>query len=146
VRLKRLIETQAPAATVLIRLMVGLVFLSEGIQKFIRPDDVGAGRFAKIGIPAPEVMAPVVGAFEILCGTLVILGLLTRLAVIPLIAIILVAIATTKVPILLRSGFWQMAHEARTDYSMLLGLIFLFIVGAGAWSFDARFSHKARVG
>jgi uncharacterized membrane protein YphA (DoxX/SURF4 family) len=54
----------------------------------------------------------------------------------------LVAIATTKIPILLKSGFWAMAHEARVDYSMLLGSIFLLIVGAGLWSADARLSAK----
>jgi len=135
---ERILATGAPAATVLIRLMVGAVFLSEGIQKFIRPAEIGAGRFAKIGIPAPETTALMVGAFEIVCGALVVLGLLMRLAVIPLIVIMLVAITTTKVPILLREGFWEMAHEARTDYSMLLGSIFPFIVGAGRWSLDDR--------
>jgi putative oxidoreductase len=73
-----------------------------------------------------------------LCGSLVLLGLLTRLAAIPLIIDMLVAITTTKVPILLKTGFWAMAHEARTDYSMLLGSIFRLIVGAGPWSLDAR--------
>lgn len=139
-----LLATGAPAATVLIRLMVGLVFLSEGIQKFIRPDDVGAGRFAKIGIPAPEVMAPVVGAFEIVCGALVLLGLLTRLAVIPLIVIMVVAITTTKVPIFLREGFWEMAHESRTDYAMLLGSIYLLVVGPGSRSLDALLRRAKR--
>src|SRR5438034_1456568 len=53
---------------------------------------------------------------------------------IPLIIIMLVAICTTKIPIFLNKGFWAMAHEARTDWSMLLGSIFLLIVGAGPWS------------
>ena len=135
--LQKLVESDAPAAVVLVRLLVGAVFLSEGIQKFLLPDAVGAGRFAKIGIPLPEIMAPFVGVFEITCGSLVLLGLLTRLAAIPLIVVMLVAISTTKVPILLQDGFWKMAHEARTDWSMLLGSIFLLIVGAGAWSLDA---------
>lgn len=131
------LESNAPAAVVLIRSMVGLVFLSEGIQKFLFPDSVGAGRFAKIGLPQPEFLASFVGVFEIACGTLIVLGLLTRLAVLPTITIMLVAIATTKVPILLESGFWKMAHEARTDFSMLLGSLFLLFVGAGRLSLDA---------
>jgi putative oxidoreductase len=90
----------------------------------------------KIGIPAPEFTAPFVGVVEILCGLLVIVGLLTRLAAMPLIVDILVAIASTKVPILMKSGFWAMAHEARTDYTMLLGSIFLVCVGAGPLSVD----------
>jgi uncharacterized membrane protein YphA (DoxX/SURF4 family) len=123
---------------ILIRLMVGAVFLSEGIQKFLFPAEVGAGRFAKIGLPAPETLATLVACFEIVCGLLVVLGLLTRLAVVPLITIMVVAIASTKVPILLASGFWKMAHEARTDWSMLLGSLFLLLVGAGPWSIDGR--------
>src|SRR5436853_6477512 len=113
---QRIFTTNAPAAVILIRLIVGGVFLSEGIQKFFYPDDLGVGRFAKIGIPAPEVMAPFVGVCEIVCGVFFVLGLLTRFAAITMIINMLVAIATTKVPILLKSGFWSMAHEARTDY------------------------------
>jgi uncharacterized membrane protein YphA (DoxX/SURF4 family) len=135
---RKLLTTHAPAAVVLIRLMVGAVFLSEGIQKFLYPDQVGAGRFAKIGLPSPEILAPLVGSFEIAGGTLVLVGLLTRLSVIPLIVIMLTAIATTKVPILQNQGFWKAAHESRTDWSMLLGSIFLLIQGAGPWSMDVR--------
>jgi putative oxidoreductase len=118
--------------------MVGLVFLSEGIQKFLFPSEIGAGRFAKIGLPSPETLAAVVGVTEIVCGIFVVLGLFTRLAAIPLIVIMLAAISFTKVPILLDSGFWKMAHESRTDFSMLLGSLFLLINGAGKWSVDAR--------
>lgn len=145
-----LFASQAPAATILIRLMVGAVFLSEGIQKFVFPDALGVGRFVKIGIPYPEVMAPFVGICEIGCGSLLILGLLTRLAAILMIVNISVAILSTKLPMLLgrgfgmfsppkvnQIGFWSMAHEARTDFCMLLGGVFLLIVGAGCLSFDA---------
>ena len=135
--------TAAPRSLILIRLIVGAVFLSEGIQKFLFPNDLGVGRFIKIGIPAPQVMAPFVGVIEVVCGTLIILGLLTRLAAIPLIIDMLVAISTTKIPILIKSGFWAMAHEARVDYAMLLGSIFLLIIGAGAWSIDKRLSADA---
>jgi uncharacterized membrane protein YphA (DoxX/SURF4 family) len=97
---------------------------------------VGAGRFAKIGIPSPEVVAPLVGCFRIACGALLLLGLFTRFAVVPIIIIMLPAIGTTKIPILLEHGFWKMAHEARTDWSMLLGAVFLLIIGGGRWSLD----------
>jgi len=142
----RLLSTNAPSATVLVRLIVGAVFLTEGIQKFIYPAALGAGRFAKIGIPWPQFSAPFDGIFEIGCGLLVLVGLATRFAAIPLIIDMLVAIATTKIPMLLKSGLWAMAHEARTDWSMLLGSLFLLIVGAGAWSVDALISNpKARL-
>ncbi len=151
------ISTNAPRSVILIRLSVGAVFLSEGIQKFLFPNDLGVGRFIKIGIPAPQVMAPFVGVIELVCGTLIILGLLTRLAAVPLIIDISVAILSTKIPRLLGHGFWRfslsklpsygfwsMAHEARVDYAMLLGSIFLLIVGAGAWSIDAGLSRGNR--
>lgn len=140
----RLLASDAPAATILIRGMVGAVFLSEGIQKFLDPAARGTGRFIKIGIPYPEVMGPFVGGVEIVCGSLILLGLLTRLAAVPLIITMLVAIASTKIPILLADGFWKMAHDARTDYAMLLGSIFLLIVGAGPWSLDRLLTRKGR--
>jgi putative oxidoreductase len=132
-----IMRTDAPAVTVLIRLLVGVVFLSEGVQKFLFSVELGVGRFAKIGIPAPEFTAPMVGTFEIICGIMVIAGLLTRLAAVPLIVIMMTAICATKVPLLLQRGFWAMAHEARTDWAMLLGSIFLLVMGAGRWSIDS---------
>jgi len=134
----RVVTTSAPVATVVVRLLVGGVFVSEGMQKFLFPGALGVGRFIKIGIPAPTVMAPFVGVVEIVCGVLVIAGLLTRVAAVLLVIDMLVAIATTKIPILIDSGFWAMAHEARTDYAMLLGSIFLLLVGAGPLSIDMR--------
>jgi uncharacterized membrane protein YphA (DoxX/SURF4 family) len=67
---QRILVTSAPTSVLLIRLLVGAVFLSEGIQKFLFPNDLGVGRFVKIGIPAPQVMAPYVGVVEIVCGAL----------------------------------------------------------------------------
>jgi len=123
-------------AIVLIRILVGWVFVSEGIQKFLFPAQLGFGRFEKIGIPAPHILAPFVGGVEILFGSLVILGLFTRLATIPLLCVIGTAIATTKIPMLHTHGVWAMLHEARTDFSMLLGLLFLLIVGGGGLALD----------
>jgi putative oxidoreductase len=142
---RKLVSTNAPAAVILIRLIVGCVFLSEGIQKFLFPKALGVGRFTNIGIPNPEIMAPFVGVCEIVCGVLFILGLLTRFAAVTMIINMLVAIWTTKIPILLQSGFWSMAHEARTDYAMLFGSIFLLLVGAGSWSMDANIVQKKTV-
>lgn len=141
----------APAATILIRVMVGAVFLAEGLQKFLYPAEVGAGRFARIGIPYPDLMGPFVGSVEVLCGTLVLIGLFTRLAVVPLLGIMAVAFVSTKLPILLGHdlgpfqvrqlsyyGFWGFAHESRTDFAMVMGSLFLLIVGPGPLSLDSR--------
>jgi putative oxidoreductase len=129
---------RAARAVLLIRVLVGWVFVSEGVQKFLFPALLGVGRFAKIGIPFPRVTAPVVGTIEIGCGALLLIGWFTRCAAIPLLGVITVAIATTKIPMIAKSGIWSMLHEARADFSMLLGLLFLLIVGAGSVSLDAR--------
>jgi putative oxidoreductase len=121
----------------LVRILVGWVFVSEGVQKFLFPAQLGVGRFEKIGIPAPQFMAPFVGSVEIAFGCLLLIGLLTRLSTIPLLGVISVAILTTKIPMLAKAGVWAMLHEARTDFSMLLGLVFLLIVGGGSLSLDA---------
>lgn len=130
--------TKESLGLLLLRILVGWVFLSEGIQKFLFPAALGVGRFTKIGIPAPAVMAPFVGVVEIVCGTLLIVGLFTALATVPLLIDIAVAIATTKIPMLLKQGFWAAMHEARTDFCMLLGLVAIVCLGAGAVSLDAR--------
>jgi len=135
---KKIVSTDTSATTLLIRLMVGAVFLSEGIQKFLFPDKLGTGRFTKIGLPNPEFLGPFVGSFEIICGSLVLIGLLTRLASIPLIIIMLVAFATTKAEVLVNEGFWEMMHGSRTDWAMLLGATFLLIKGGGRWSADQK--------
>lgn len=132
------INTDNSKTTILIRLMVGVVFLSEGIQKFLFADELGAGRFEKIGLPSPELLGNLVGFFEITCGILIIFGLFTRIASIPLIIIMLVALATTKYQIFIEKGFWEMMHASRTDWAMLLGSIFLFIKGGGFWSLDKK--------
>jgi putative oxidoreductase len=129
---------RAAKAILLIRVLVGWVFLSEGIQKFLFPSALGVGRFVKIGIPWPYVMAPFVGVVEIVCGTLLLIGLLTRLAAIPLLVDICVALYSTKIVTLPKNGLWSTLHEARTDVSMLLGLIFLLIVGGGSLALDVR--------
>lgn len=118
--------------------MVGAVFVSEGIQKFLFAEKLGASRFSKIGLPNPDFLGPFVGSFEIVCGTLILIGLFTRLAAIPLLVIMLVAIATTKMPFLIDNGLWSMLHESRTDWAMLLGSIFLLIKGGGKRSFDKK--------
>jgi len=148
--------TRAPGWSILVRLLVGLVvFFPEGIQKLLFPEILGAGRFLHIGIPYPEIMGPLVGVVEMLCGALIILGLFTQLAAIPLIVIMIVAIVSTKIPIWLghdfwifhlpklpRYGFWSMAHEARADFCMLLGSLYLLIEGGGQWSLDALLSRQ----
>jgi len=137
---KLFVPTWNVRSVIFIRLAVGLIFLTQGILKYIDPQ-MGVLRFTKIGFPYPGFIAHFVGTFEVACGLLVLLGLFTRLASIPLLIVILTAIATTKIPELLRpeQGFWFMVSDARTDFAMMMGLLFLISVGAGAWYLDAWF-------
>jgi uncharacterized membrane protein YphA (DoxX/SURF4 family) len=141
--LSRALESSAPPATWLVRAVVGGVFVAEGLQKFLFPDELGVGRFLKIGIPAPEVMAPFVGTVETIGGLLLILGLGTRLAAAPLLVSMLVAITSTKLVTFGKNGFWKTVHEARTDLLMIFGLLFLLSVGAGPRSLDARIVRRS---
>jgi putative oxidoreductase len=133
-----LVSTWQVRSLIFIRLAVGLIFLTQGILKYIDPH-MGVLRFAKIGFPYPDLTAHFVGTFEIACGLQVLIGLFTKLASIPLLIVILTAIATTKIPELFRAnqGFWFMVSDARTDFAMTMSLLFLIGVGAGAWSLDA---------
>ncbi|HUL46983.1 MAG TPA: DoxX family protein [Steroidobacteraceae bacterium] len=156
----RILQTRDDWSLVLIRLSVGLmVFFPEGLQKLLFPGILGAGRFAAIGIPWPDVLGPFVGVVEIVCGAAIIVGLLTRLVVMPLLVVLFVALLSTKVPILLghdflifhlprlnRYGFWSMQHEARVDLCMLLACLYLLVAGSGACSIDARLQRRRRAG
>ncbi|MBS1816149.1 MAG: DoxX family protein [Acidobacteria bacterium] len=127
-------QTRYDLARLVLRILVGWVFLSEGIQKFLFPAALGVGRFAKIGIPYPQYTAPFVGGVEIICGLLLIVGAFVSVACVGLLAVILTAIITTKVPMLAKQGVWATLHEARTDVSMLLGLIAILLLGAGGYA------------
>jgi putative oxidoreductase len=137
-----LLHTNAPAATLVLRLLPGLVFFFEGIKKFMFPAEWGVGRFEKIGIIFPGFSAPFVGVVETVGGLLLILGLFTRPAALLLLINISVALLTTKLPILLHKGFWPAEAEARADYSMFMSTLCLLIIGGGVTSFDAWLTKK----
>ncbi|MGZ3755202.1 MAG: DoxX family protein [Mucilaginibacter sp.] len=136
------ISNYSTPGNLIVRMMVGLVFLSEGIQKLLFPAADGAGRFAKIGIPYPHILGPFVGVTEMVCGIFVIIGLFTRYSAIPLLIVILTAIYTTKLPILEKQGLWAAAHESRTDFCMVMGLLFLLIYGGGKFALDGRLVRR----
>jgi uncharacterized membrane protein YphA (DoxX/SURF4 family) len=127
---------------ILVRLIVGLIFLTEGIQKYLFPEILGAGRFLQIGFSHPAFWAYFTGTFEIICGTFVLFGLFTRVAAIPLLIIMITAFVTTKWPVLLHKGIWAMAHEYRTDFAMTLLLIYLLFYGSGSYSIDSGISKS----
>ena len=144
--LAQLTATRASGAVVWIRLYVGLIFVGEGVLKFLRPEALGPGRFAKVHIPFSTFTAYLDGAFEIGCGAAILVGLLVRLATLPMIIDMIGALGLTKVPLLFGSaalypkehGFWDFFHEGRLEIAMLCGSVFLLIVGAGGYSLDKR--------
>lgn len=137
---KRKLVPVRSGAIILIRIAVGLIFFTQGVLKYTDPN-MGVNRFTRIGFAQPAFTAHFVGIFEMVCGFLVLVGLVTRIAAIPLLIVICTAIATTKIPELSRpnQGFWFMVSDARTDFSMLMSLLFLIIAGGGSWSLDSRF-------
>jgi len=132
-------QSNYASAAIFIRLAVGMIFFTQGILKYTDPH-MGVLRFTKIGFPFPDFTAHLVGTFEIACGLLVSTGLFTRLASVPLLIVILTAIATTKIPELWRpdQGFWFMVSDARTDFAMTMSLLFLIVAGSGNWSLDKK--------
>jgi uncharacterized membrane protein YphA (DoxX/SURF4 family) len=140
--------TDGPKATVLIRLMAGSVFVWEGILKFVYQNQ-GVGRFAKLGFPAPHLIATADGWLEIIGGLLLLSGMMTRVIAVPFIIEMIVAMAATKIPLYLGTyplplppvppqiGFWAVLHEVRSEYAQLLNCAFLLLVGPGPWSIDA---------
>ena len=130
--------------TILIRLAVGLIFLTEGVQKYLFPGLLGTGRFLNIGFSHPSFWAYFTGTFEMVCGLLIVIGLLTRVASIPLLIVMITAFVTTKWPLLVNKGVWPWAHEYRTDFAMTLLLIYLLIYGAGKLSIDSKISGGSK--
>ena len=140
--LNMIIQTGNSKQTLFVRITVSLVFISEGIQKFLFPAQLGTGRFISIGFSHPAFWAYFTASFEIICGLLLLAGLFSRIASIPLLIIMITAFITTKIPILTQKSFWPWAHEYRTDFAMTLLLVYLIIYGSGGWSIDALNSSK----
>jgi uncharacterized membrane protein YphA (DoxX/SURF4 family) len=129
-------KTDDDGRMIIIRLIVGLIFISEGILKYKLMQWLGPGRFAEIGFSHSFFWAYFTGAFEITCGFMVLAGFWTRIASVPLLVIMFVAFVTTKIPLLIEKGFWTFAHEYTTDFSLTLLLTVLIIYGGGRWSAD----------
>ena len=133
-----ILNTVKDSKIIFIRLIVGLIFISEGIQKYLIVTIFGPALFKEIGFNNPMFWVYFTGAFEILCGILILFGLLTRLAAVPLLTIMIIAFITTKLPLLATKGFWTFSHEYSIEFSLTFLLILLFIYGGGKWSVDLK--------
>ena len=146
----------APSATILLRVMAGSVFLWEGVMKFVFPNQ-GVGRFTKLGFPAPHFMATGDAWLEIVGGMLLMVGLLTRPVAVLFVFEMLVAIASTKIPLFLGTyplplppvppqvGFWAVLHEVRSEYAQLACSMFVLLVGPGPRSLEALLQNRTQV-
>ena len=145
--------TDGPKSTIFLRVMVGGVFLWEGILKFVYANQ-GIGRFTKLGMPLPHFTADFVACLEIVGGLLLLTGLMTRLIAVPFIFEMIVAILSTKISLYLgtsplplpaappKIGMWAVLHEVRSEYAQLLTVVFLMINGPGRWSLDALLNRE----
>jgi putative oxidoreductase len=139
-----ILNTGNDSKIIFIRLIAGLIFISEGIQKYLFLEILGPGLFKEIGFSHALFWAYFTGAFEVSCGILVLLGFLTRLASIPLLIIMITAFITTKLPLLSTKGFWTFSHMYSTDFSLTVLLVLLIIYGGGKWSVDLKLLHSAK--
>jgi len=134
----KILDTGNDSKIIFARIITGLIFISEGIQKYMIVTMLGPAYFEEIGFGRPMFWSYFTGTFEILCGILILIGFLTRLASIPLFIIMVTAFFKTKLPLLLSDGFMTFAHEYRIDFALTLLLIMMFIYGAGKWSADSK--------
>lgn len=134
--IKRILNTEDDNKIIILRLIVGLIFISEGIQKFLFLEVLGPGLFRNIGFSHAYFWAYFTGTFEIVCGIFVLFGFLTRIMSVPLLIVMITAFISTKLPVLEYKGFWTFAHDYTTDFSMTLLLILLIIHGGGKRSVD----------
>lgn len=137
-KLSEWFKTNEMGAVLIVRIIMGYVFLVAGLQKFIFPDDMGPGRFEEMGYAFPAFTAYFVGFFETAGAILILIGLATRFAAVPIFVIMLTAIVTTKFPVLADDGFWSFAHALRLDFSMLMCALFIWMAGADKRSMDYK--------
>lgn len=148
-------DTRAPKATIWMRLMAGWVFFWEGVIKFVFVNQ-GVGRFTKLGMPAPDVLAPAIAVLEIVGGLALVAGALTRPFALLFIGEMIVAILSTKISLYLghsplplppappQTGFWAVMHEWRSDIAQLACSVFLLLEGPGPWSVDTVLRSSSR--
>ncbi|GAA1129002.1 MULTISPECIES: DoxX family protein [Microbacterium] len=134
-------NTTAPSASaslglLVLRVVVGLIFAAHGAQKIFEYTLPGTiGSFADMGVPLPEIAAPVVAFVELIGGILLALGLFTRPVGILLAIDMLVAIVAVHLP----AGLW--VGEGGYEFVAVLGVaaLALAFTGAGRFSLDGAF-------
>jgi putative oxidoreductase len=139
---EKILSTGNDNKIIFLRIIVGSIFIIEGILKYLYLEVYGPTFFNEIGFRNAFFWAYFTGAFEISCGLLVLAGFFIRIASIPLLIIMITAFIRTKLPLLFDRGFWTFAHEYRIDFSLTILLILLVYYGGGRWSFDFKISNS----
>jgi putative oxidoreductase len=121
----------------LARLVIGAIFVPTGWGKLHALPDI-VGFFRELGIPYPEIQAPFVSGVELVCGALVLAGLATRLAAVPLIGTMVVAILTAIWPQL--DSWREIFGKEELHYVALLA--YLVVSGPGVLSLDALIARR----
>jgi putative oxidoreductase len=121
-------------APLALRFAAGMVFIAHGWMKVENGMPATADFFAGLNIPFPMLNAYFVTAVELLGGTFLILGILTRLSALALAGDMLVAAITVH----FKNGFF--VHEGGYEFVMVLFAIclYLMLAGAGKWSLDRK--------
>ena len=121
------------------RLTIGGIFIQTGWGKLHHLDKV-IQFFTSLGIPAPQIQAPFVSGIELGCGSLVLIGLFTRVASVPLIGTMVVAILTAKMKdVADLSDFLSLS-----EYLFIVLLVWLIVKGAGALSVDHLLAKRCK--
>lgn len=134
-------NTTAPSAPaslglLVLRIVVGVIFAAHGAQKIFEYTLAGTvGSFEGMGIPFPEIAAPLVAFVELIGGILLALGLFTRPVGIILAIDMIVALVAVHLP----AGLW--VGEGGYEFVAVLGAAALALAfsGAGRFSLDGAF-------
>ena len=126
------------AGLLILRLVVGAVFIAHGAQKlFVYGIGGATGAFGQMGVPMPAVTAPLVAFVEFFGGIAIVLGLLTRLAALGVAMVMLGVLLLVK----LNAGFFA-PNGFEFELTLLGGALALALAGPGDWSIDRRIAAR----
>jgi putative oxidoreductase len=129
---------QIAAGITLLRVISGCIFVAHGAQKaFTMGIPAIVGGFTQMGVPMPEITAPLIAYLEVVGGALLILGLLTR----PMAFLLACDMAGAILFVHLQAGFFlPMGYEFAL--LLMLLLVALLLTGPGPWSIDEAIARR----